>query len=103
MLVSGKMVCGERSALATRAATWKGELEGGLKVLVFKVTNAPAFRPTLESCELLRARLRWGAAPRPLWLGCLALGHAGTTGHWRPEACVALCRCNFSYVNSFHN
>lgn len=28
MLFSGKTVCGERSALATRAATWKGELEG---------------------------------------------------------------------------
>lgn len=45
-------------------ASWRGRL----KVLVSKVTNASAFRPALESCELLRARLKWGAASGPLWL-----------------------------------
>jgi hypothetical protein len=69
---------------------------------VLKVTNAPAFRKRWRAAELLRARLRWGAAGGPV-AGCLALGHAGTTGHRRLGACVALRRCDFSYVNSFHN
>lgn len=45
-------------------ASWRGSRG----VLVFKVTNAPAFRPAPESCELLRARLRWGAGGPCGWL-----------------------------------